>query len=88
MVVNNGPRKGGEKDSLAIARSLASVQDVYQVHRNVREGALNTAEALIANRDEGCAGAFVKLSVDAAGRTYALSVPSTGHQKAYETKGR
>jgi competence protein ComEC len=88
VVVNNGPRKGGEKDSLATARSVASVQDVYQVHRNVREGALNTEAALTANRDESCAGDYLKLSVDAGGKTYALFVPSTGHHKAYETKGR
>ena len=88
VVVDNGPKKGGEKDSLATARSLPSVRDVYQLHRNVREGVPNTADALIANRDESCAGSYVKLSVDPGGKTYVLSVPSTGHQKTYETKGR
>jgi competence protein ComEC len=88
VVVNNGPRKGGEKNSLATVRSIPSVRDVYQVHRNVREGALNTEAALIANSDESCAGDYVKLSVDGGGNTYALFVPSTGLQKAYETKGR
>jgi beta-lactamase superfamily II metal-dependent hydrolase len=88
VVVNNGPRKGGEKNTLAAARALPSLRDVYQVHRSLAEGVPNTTDALIANRDETCAGGYVKLSVDAAGKTYVLSVPSTGHQKTYETTAR
>jgi competence protein ComEC len=88
VVFNNGPRKGGEKESLATAHAISSVQDVYQVHRSLREGVLNTADALIANQDEACAGNYVKLSADPRGGTYTLSVPSTGHAKTYETARR
>jgi beta-lactamase superfamily II metal-dependent hydrolase len=88
VVFNNGPRKGGEKGSIAAATALPSVQGVYQVHRNVREGALNTTPERIANLEESCAGNYVKLSVDPTGKTYTVSVPSTRHQRTYKTKAR
>ncbi len=37
---------------------------------------------------EPCAGHHVKLSVDPAGRSYTVTVPSTGHEKTYRTRRR
>jgi competence protein ComEC len=88
VVFNNGPRKGGEKGSIAAATALPSVQGVYQVHRNVREGAINTAPERIANLEEDCGGNYVKLTVDPSGKSYTVSVPSTHHQRTYKTKAR
>jgi competence protein ComEC len=88
VVFNNGPRKGGEKGSIAAATALPSVQGVYQMHRNLLEGALNTTPERIANLEESCAGNYVKLSVDPTGKTYTVSVPSTRHQRTYKTKAR
>jgi competence protein ComEC len=88
VVFNNGARKGADPDSMAAVRSSPSVQAVYQVHRNLREGALNTVDARIANREEDCAGHFVKMSVDADGASYSLAVPSTGYREAYRTRPR
>ena len=88
VVFNNGPRKGGEKESIAAASALSSVSGVYQVHRNVREGAMNTAAERIANREESCAASHVKLTVEPSGKSYTVSVPSTRHQRSYKTKGR
>ncbi len=88
VVFNNGPRKGADPDSMAAVRSSSSVKAVYQVHRNVREGALNTVDSRIANREEDCAGEFIKMSVDAEGESYFLTVPSTGYSEAYKTRHR
>jgi competence protein ComEC len=88
VVFNNGPRKGGEKGSIAAATALRSVQGIYQVHRNVKEGALNTAAERIANLEESCAGNYLKVSVDASGKSYTVFVPSTRHQRTYKTKVR
>jgi competence protein ComEC len=88
VVFNNGPRKGGEKGSLGAVTALPSVQGVYQVHRNVTEGALNTAAERIANQEESCAGHYVKLTVEPSGKSYAVSVPSTRHERSYKTKAR
>jgi competence protein ComEC len=86
VVFNNGPRKGGEKGSLAAVAALRSVQGIYELHRNVAEGATNTAAERIANQDERCAGNYVRASVDPSGKSYTLFVPSTRHQRTYKTK--
>jgi hypothetical protein len=88
VVVNNGPRKGGDKATIAAASALPSVQAVYQVHRNVSEGAVNTVPERIANLEENCAGNYVKLTVEPIGKSYTVSVPSTRHQRTYKTKVR
>ena len=88
VVFNNGPRKGGDPESMAAVRSSPAVKAVYQVHRNVREGTLNTVDSRIANQEENCQGEFIKMSVDPEGGSYILSVPSTGYSEAYKTRPR
>jgi beta-lactamase superfamily II metal-dependent hydrolase len=88
VVFNNGPRKGADPDTMAAVRSASSVKAVYQVHRNVREGAPNTIDSRIANREEACAGEFVKMSVAPDGESYVVTVPSTGYTEAYKTRRR
>jgi len=89
VVVNNGPKKGGERESFATFASTPSVKATYQLHRNVREGALNTAPERIANLEEAtCAGELVKLSVEPSGKGYTLSVPRTRHRRSFEVKRR
>jgi competence protein ComEC len=87
VVFNNGPRKGGEPGSIAVAKETPSVRAVYQVHRNVNEGALNTADAFIANKELACSGNFIHMSVGPDGRKYHLSVPATKHDADYTTRG-
>jgi len=87
VVINNGPRKGGEPDSFAAVQATPSVQAIYQVHRSVRWPASNTLAPRIANEPEDCAGSFIKLSVEPDGRRYSVEVPSTGHRQSYATRG-
>jgi beta-lactamase superfamily II metal-dependent hydrolase len=87
VVVNNGPRKGGEPASFAAVQSQASVQAIYQVHRSVRFPAANPAAAdRIANETEDCAGNYVKLSVEPDGKRYSVEVPATKHRQSYTTR--
>jgi len=89
VVVNNGPKKGGERESLTTFVSTPSVKATYQLHRNVREGSLNTAPERIANLEEAtCAGEYVKLSVEPSGKSYTVSVPRTRHRRSFEVKRR
>lgn len=88
VVFNNGPRKGLEKQSAETVRSTPSVEAIYQLHRNVRDGAWNGAKELIANEPETCAGNYVKLSLDPKGESYSLAVPSTGHTRTFKTRQR
>ena len=68
-------------------RSLGSVKDVYQVHRNVETTpADNAPAAFVANDGEACQGHPVRLQVDAAAKTYTVEVPSTGTRRTYEVK--
>ena len=86
VVVNNGPKKGGEAGALATLKGTPSVKTVYQLHRSVKLTAeQNTAPELIANMDEACTGNLIKLSVDPSGKSYAVSVPATKHEKTYAT---
>jgi len=88
VVVNNGPRKGGEAGALAALASQKSIRAVYQMHKSLRVPEGNTDPARIANEDESCAGYFIKLSVDPKGRSYTMWVPPTGHRQRYATRGR
>jgi beta-lactamase superfamily II metal-dependent hydrolase len=87
-VVNNGPRKGGQRATLAALRSLDGLKAVYQVHRSLEAGDANTDSARIANEEEDCAAHFLKLSVEADARSYHVWVPSTGHRKTYDVRAR
>jgi beta-lactamase superfamily II metal-dependent hydrolase len=85
-IINNGPRKGCEPGMFKTLKSTASIEAIYQLHRNVRVGPDgNTSADMIANREERCDAAIVVLSVARDGRSYEVAVPSTGHSKTYAT---
>ena len=95
VVMNNGPKKGGQPGSFAAIRSAKSVQALYQVHKsfNIPEGE-NAAKEFIANHENltgpaaaNCPANVIKLSVAPDGQSYTISIPSSGHSKTYRTKG-
>ena len=86
-VMNNGPRKGGAKTTLATLRSVSSIQTMYQIHRDVRGGTeYNTEDQYIANVEEKCEGNYIKCSVDPSGKSYTISIPAKGFAKTYQTR--
>jgi hypothetical protein len=86
-IMNNGATKGCEPYTFTTLKELPSLQALYQVHRNLRaDSRLNTDAAYIANADQKCAGEPINLSVDPAGKTYLVTVPSTGHERTFQTK--
>jgi beta-lactamase superfamily II metal-dependent hydrolase len=86
-VVNNGPRKGGKPEVYRRLQATDSVKEVFQVHRNVETGPSDNAPpALVANDDEACQGHPVRLTVDAAAKTYTVEVPSKGTRRTYEVR--
>ena len=95
VVMNNGPKKGGQPGTFTAIRSAKSVQALYQVHKsfNVPE-AENAAHEFIANHENltgpaaaNCPAHVIKMSVSPDGTSYTISVPSTGHSRTYRTKG-
>jgi beta-lactamase superfamily II metal-dependent hydrolase len=86
VVVNNGPRKGGEAATLRALGSQKGIRAVYQMHKSLRVPAFNTSPDRIANQEEDCSAFFIKLSVDPSGRSYTMWVPPTGHRQTYATR--
>jgi beta-lactamase superfamily II metal-dependent hydrolase len=86
VVFNNGTRKGFEKNAVATVTSTKSVEAVYQVHRSLREDAVNVADERIANREQACSGDGIAMTVAADGKSYEVRVPSTGHKRTYATR--
>jgi competence protein ComEC len=86
-VMNNGVTKGCEPYTFTTLKGLPSLQALYQVHRNERaDSHHNTEAAYIANSEKDCAGNYIKLSVDPTGKTYTVAVPSTKHERTFQTK--
>lgn len=94
VVMNNGPKKGGQPGSFEAIRSAKSVQALYQVHKSYNvAGEINAPHECIANHDNltgaeaaKCPANVIKMSVAPDGKSYTISVPSTGHSKTFPTK--
>lgn len=84
-VFNNGPRKGCMPEVVSNLRTLPSLLAVYQVHRNLQSPTVNAPPDYCAN-DGGDGGNYVKLSVAPDGRSYTVTIPSTGHQRTFPTR--
>jgi len=91
-VMNNGPTKGTSEVAMNALKGAGSIQAMYQVHENVRpDGDANNVkdETHIANHGklgEECKAHHIKLSVAPDGRSYTVSLPSTGHSRTFATK--
>lgn len=82
-IVNNGPNKGGAKETLAVLSGLTGV-DTWQLHRAVASGTANVADDRIANLDESTS-AWIKLSAKADG-SFTLTNGRTGVSKVYPAR--
>ncbi len=96
VVMNNGPKKGGQPGSFAAIQAAAkSVQARYQVHKSFNvTGDENAPDDFIANHQnltgreaEKCPANLIKMSVAPDGKSYTISIPATGHTRTYQTKG-
>jgi competence protein ComEC len=85
-IVNNGPRKGAEPRTMKLLEKQLRYVGVFQLHRNVRDGARNTDSARIANADEPDAGTYVQLHVDPSGSHYTVAVPSRQTVREYDAQ--
>ena len=92
-VMNNGSGKGTEKSTVEGLKSSPGILDMYQVHKDLRADHLanNTPDEFCANlastsRPPTIPGNIIKLSVAPDGKSYTITIPSTGHTKTYQTR--
>jgi competence protein ComEC len=96
-VANNGPRKGLGGPTGAAKQTLTDhyqrmldipgIEDIWQVHRSLFDGARNTDEVRIANLmdSDQCEGHWLKVSVEANG-TFTMTNGRTGYTKTYKVR--
>ena len=96
VIMNNGPKKGGQAGTFAALKTASSIKARYQLHRsfNVPDADNGPAE-FIANHDNftgpdaaKCPANLIKMSVAADGKSYTISVPSSGHSRTYQTRAK
>lgn len=86
-IMNNGARKGGAKKTFATLKAAPGLEDIFQLHRNVSTTAADNAPPeFVANDEANCRGNFIKLSVDATGKSYTVTIPAKGTSRTYSTK--
>ncbi len=85
-VMSNGTEKGCGAETFATLKKTASVQAIYQIHKNLRKDSENnTATEYIANLDKQCTANPIQLAVDPDGKNYTLSIPAKGHKRTFQT---
>jgi beta-lactamase superfamily II metal-dependent hydrolase len=88
-VMNNGPKKGTEKETMATLRATDSIKVIYQLHKNVRaDSENNTNEDFMANMEEKCQGNYIKMGVHPQGTEYTISIPARKHERTFQTRSR
>ena len=88
-VANNGAHKGIYPKVMKTLRSLPSLEDIYQGHRNLDYGDKgNTAPELIANlgTEEECQGHLIKVAVAPNGTSYTVTNGRTGQSRNYKVR--
>ena len=83
VVVNNGPTKGADPDTMKTLLSSKDIETVWQVHRNLTApGALNTKGQFIANEKTECSAQFIKAAVEPDG-AFSVRIGKSGVETAY-----
>jgi beta-lactamase superfamily II metal-dependent hydrolase len=85
-IMNNGPTKGGDAETFARLEAVPGLEDVFQLHRNLRTKDSDNAppELISSSADEKtCKGGYIKLSVDPSGESFAVSIPAKGTTRTY-----
>ena len=86
VVVNNGPRKGADPETMKALISSPGLETIWQVHRNLETSKeLNTSAAFIANDAEKCTARYIHASVRKDG-SFSLRTGASGAEKMYAAR--
>ena len=82
-ILNNGPMKGGEPAAFASLRHADGVRDVWQLHRALADGAMNSPDEFVANLEaDETASHWLKLTARPDG-TFAIVNGRTSALRRY-----
>jgi competence protein ComEC len=84
-IVNNGPRKGAEPRTMRLLLEQPGPGRVFQLHRNVREGAVNAESTYVANDTEDCNAAIVRVTLSADAERFAVAIPAKNASWDFES---
>ena len=83
VIMNNGPRKGGDPEASKILRASPGLQDMWQLHFAIAGGKDgNVPDPLIANLEEHCQGRYLKVSAEQSG-SFTVYNSRNKYSKAY-----
>lgn len=85
-VIDNGPTKGGARETFEALRALRGLDDVWQLHQSLNPGVGNVADDRIANLDEDL-GAWIKLVASDDG-SFVVTNGRTGASKTYAARAK
>jgi beta-lactamase superfamily II metal-dependent hydrolase len=83
-IVNNGPQKGGAPALLSALRSVAGLEDSWQLHRSLLAGAQDVADDRIGNLDD-TSSHWLKVSANEDG-SFIVTNGRTGMTKKYAAR--
>ena len=66
-VMNNGARKGGDPKGFAVIKGSPGLEDLWQLHFSIAAQDANVRDTYIANVDENCSGAYIKVTAEESG---------------------
>ena len=85
-VMNNGPNKAGDIETVRTLRTIPSIQAAYQLHRNLKTGDEgNTDPSLIVNADPA-GGRFLHVAVSPDGSTFRVKMDVDGPERSFESR--
>lgn len=85
-VMSNGTTKGCGAETFATLKSVASIQAMFQIHKNLRKDSENNTIAdHIANLEKDCQAVPIHLSVASDAASYTVSIPGKV-SKTFQTK--
>jgi competence protein ComEC len=85
-VVNNGPQKGSEPNSMRTVLGATGIKAVWQLYCNTKSDAkLNAPENHIANPAGGPGGQYIKSSILADG-SFSIQIGDSGTKESYKTR--
>jgi len=87
IIMNNGPKKGGDPAAWKVLKASPGLEDMWQLHFALAGGKeANVPDTLIANLEERCAGVYLKVTAEANG-AFTVYNPRNKYMKSYPAKG-